>query len=211
MRPFVYKLIAVTAFVCASILLPAQSRDDAKYRKESDEIRKQVWAWNKPEFKRKDVPVEYANASKVIIAHHTELTADSKSKLAYHGLLSFGSNKESTIIETVREMIKLNDKSAVEYYSELTFTRLSRRSGFYSRARSTTFIGIRVIKPDGQIKEINADEIVLTKDESNEKQAKVAIPDLLPGDIIDYFIATDQVLTNDYSTKSYIITLFDDA
>ena len=210
MNSLVIRLIAVTIFVFPATHLTAQSKNDAKYRKESDEIRKQVWAWNKPEFNRKEVPAEYASASKVIIAHHTELTADSKSKLAYRGLLSFGTSKESSVIETVRELVRLNDKSAVEYYSELNFTRLSKRSGF-GRSKSTTFIGIRVIKPDGQIKEINADEVVLTKDESNEKQAKVAIPDLQPGDIIDYFIATDQLLTNDYSTKSYIITLFDDA
>lgn len=189
----------------------AEAKADAKYREESALLRKQVWAWDKPEFKKKDIPAEYANVSKVIIAHHTELTADSKSKLTYHGLLSFGSKKETSIIETVREMIKVNDKSAVDDYSELSFTRLEKRSGFYTKAKSTTFVGVRVIKPNGQVKEINADDIVLTKDESNEKKAKLAIPDLQPGDIIDYFMATDQLLTNDFSAKNYMITLFDDA
>ena len=56
----------------------AQSKDEAKYRKESEEVRKQVWAWDKAQFRVKDIPQQYANASKVVIAHHTELTADSK-------------------------------------------------------------------------------------------------------------------------------------
>src|ERR1041384_1678763 len=100
-------LIRITGFVfftVSGISALAQSKDDAKYRKESDEVRKEVWAWEKPEFKRRDIPAEYANASRVVIAHHTELTADSKSKLAYYGL-GFGARKEISIMETVREIV----------------------------------------------------------------------------------------------------------
>jgi hypothetical protein len=39
----------------------------------------------------------------------------------------------------------------------------------------------------------------------------VAIPDLQPDDILDYFIATEQSLTNDLTHKPYRILLFDDA
>ena len=64
----------------------AQSKDVIAYRKESEDIRKQVYAWDRPEFKVKNIPAEYSNASKVVIAHHTELTADSKSRFAYYGV-----------------------------------------------------------------------------------------------------------------------------
>ena len=114
-------------------------------------------------------------------------------------------------METVREIVKVNDKSAVDDYSEMSFTRVAKSSGFYTRSKETTFVGVRVFKPNGQVKEINADDIVLTKDESKEKQAKLAIPDLQVGDIIDYFIASSQELTNDYSVKTYSVLLFDDA
>ena len=57
-------------------------------------MRKQVWAWDKPQFRVKDIPQQYANASKVVIAHHTELTADSKSKIAFYGL-TFGRKKRT--------------------------------------------------------------------------------------------------------------------
>ena len=207
---YLIRISGFLLFVLCGISGIAQSRDDAKYRKESDEVRKEVWAWEKPEFRKRDIPAEYANSSRIVIAHHTELTADSKSKLSYYGL-GFGSRKEISIIETVRELVKVNDKSAVDDYSEMTFTRVAKSSGFYTRSKETTFVGVRVFKPNGQVKEINADDIVLTKDESKEKQAKLAIPDLQVGDIIDYFITSSQELTNDYSVKTYSVLLFDDA
>lgn len=211
MKPLLVSAIAVSLHLLAGTALFAQSKKDAiKYKAESEMMRKQVWSWNKPEFKKKDIPADYASASKVIIAHHTELTADSKSKLVYYGI-GFTTKKELSILEMVRQMIKLNDKSAVDEYSELSFTQLAKKSELFSSSSSTTFVGVRVIKPNGKILEINADDIVLTKDEANEKKAKLAIPDLETGDIIDYFIATDQFLTNDFSVKSYTVPLFDDA
>ena len=208
------KFSTVVVFIAMSTIagttVQAQSKDEAKYRKESEAMRKQVWAWEKPQFNVREVPAQYNNASKVVLAHHTELTADSKSKFQFY-VITFGVKKEQTLTEVVREMVKLNDKNAVTEYSELSFTQFQKRSGFYAVDKTTAYVGVRIIKPNGTIKEINADDIILTKDGSNEKQAKVAIPDLQPGDIMDYFIATEQQMTNDLSSKSYQVLLFDDA
>ncbi|MEO6814368.1 MAG: DUF3857 domain-containing protein [Ginsengibacter sp.] len=208
MRVFIlsFAILFFTGFT----LVNAQSKEAEKYRKQSEELRKHIWAWDKPQFKVREIPKEYANASKVVLAHHTELTADSKSKFQFY-VITFNIKKEQTLSEVVREMVKVNDKNAVSDYSELSFTQFKKTSGFYALDKTTSYVGVRVIKPDGSIKEINADDIVLTKDASSEKKAKVAIPDLEPGDIIDYFIATEQGLTNDLSTKPYQILLFDDA
>lgn len=203
------KLMIAVMLTAVSGLLQAQSKDDKNYRKESVEIRQQVWAWEKPQFKLRTVPTIYANSSKVVIAHHTELTADSKSK--FHLLITAGPKKEQTLTEVVREMVKLNDKKAVDDYSELSFTRFKKRSGFYNDSKTTIYIGVRILKPNGIVKEIDGDDIVLTKDETKEKKAKLAIPDLQPGDIIDYFIATVKFLTNDFSSKPYNLILFDDS
>ena len=92
-------------------------------------MRKTVWAWDIPQFKVTAVPAQYANASKVVIAEHTELTADSKSKIVFTGL-GFGGKKESTISEVVREMVKLNDKNAISDYSELSFTQFEKEVAF---------------------------------------------------------------------------------
>ena len=205
------KKILITALSLFWITgLMAQTKEAEKYKKESEEMRKQVWAWEKPQFNIREVPAAFANASKVVLAHHTELTADSKSKLAFYGL-GFGVKKELTITEIVRELVKVNDKSAVEEYSEFSFTQFEQTSGFISNDRATTYIGVRVIKPDGRMKEINADDIVLTKNGSAEKKAKVAIPDLTPGDVLDFFIATEMLMTNNYSERPYQIVLFDEA
>ncbi|PZR27851.1 MAG: hypothetical protein DI535_08885 [Citrobacter freundii] len=208
---FTMVVASATCFLFAINPIHAQDKSDAEYHKQSEEIRKTVWSWDKAEFKVTEVPARYANASTVIIARHTELTADSKSKLGYNGFLGFSSNKIMSVSEIAREMVKVNDKSAVEEYSELSFTRFENKSGFHRKDNSTTFVGVRVIKPDGKIREINADDMVFTNESKREKKAKVAIPDLQPGDIVDYFIATNIRLTNDFSDKSYIVTLFDDA
>lgn len=209
-RIILYSLYLISFTFISFTQASAQSKDEVKYRNESEEVRKQVWAWDIPQFKKRDIPEKYAKASKVILAHHTELNADSKSKLGFYGI-TFGIKKQQTITEVVREMIKLNDKSAVSDYSELSFTQFQETSGFYSFGKTTTFVGVRVIKPNGSIKEINADDIVLTTNESSKKKAKVAIPDLQPGDIIDYFIATEEEITNDFSSKPYHLLLFDAA
>jgi len=207
-----FLLLSIAVFITVSSgTVQAQSKEEEKYRQQSEEIRKNIWAWDKPQFKVKTIPAEYANASKVIIAHHTEISADSKTKFAYNGTFGFGTKKEQTITEVVRELIKVNDKNSVTEYSEFSFTQFVKSSGFYSNDKTTTYIGVRVIKPDGSMKEINADDIVLTKDAFKKKEAKVAIPDLQPGDILDYFIATEQSLTNDLTNKPYRIVLFDDA
>jgi hypothetical protein len=201
----------VAALLLAGVTnVNAQTKDEARYRKQSEEIRKDVWGWNLPQFNVRNIPAEYSKASKVIIASRTELTAESKTKLAYYGL-AFGTNKEQKLTEIVREMVKLNDKTAVDEYSQLSFTQFEKESGFYHPDKSTSYLGARVIKPDGKIEEIDADDIVLTQDESLEKKAKVAIPNLQPGDILDYFIATAQSLTNDNSIKPYQVILFSDA
>lgn len=76
---FLFSFVSISAFAVVN----AQSKGAENYSKESETIRKQVWAWDKPQFKVRAVPPQYANASKVVLAQHTELTADSKSKFVF--------------------------------------------------------------------------------------------------------------------------------
>ena len=203
-------LSAVLLLVCFFTAVYAQSKEETAYRKASEQLRKDVFAWDQPQFKLREVPEKYKNASKVILARHTELIADSKSKFQFY-VISYRIKKEQTITEVVREIIKVNDKKAVDYYSELAFTQFLKSSGFYYDTKSTTYVGVRIIKPNGSMKEINADDIVLTKDEKRERRAKLAVPDLEAGDIIDYFIATESAMADDLSNKPYQVLLFDEA
>ncbi len=63
-----YFLLSVAViFSAAFTTVNAQSKDAEKYRKESEEMRKAVWAWEKPQFKVKDIPQQYAGASKLLL------------------------------------------------------------------------------------------------------------------------------------------------
>src|SRR5215213_4312062 len=84
-------------------------KDNKKYKTEAEAIRKEVWAWNKPEFNVRIIPQEFANASSIIIARHMEINADARTK-AYVGF-GFGMYKESTVTEIFREAVKINDNS----------------------------------------------------------------------------------------------------
>jgi|GEM_PF-702538 len=201
-------LLTLVAFLPALVF--AQGKIDQAYKQESAKIRAQVWAWDRPEFKSVSVPEKYSKASRVVIAHHTELIADSRGRVSFSGL-TLNSRSSLTIMEIVREIVKVNDKSAVDEYSEMSFTSFEEKSGFSRKTQSTTFVGVRVIKPDRSVKEVSADEMVLTLDQPSEKQVKLAISDLQPGDVIDYFIATEHKMKDDYDAKVYDLMLFDEA
>lgn len=208
-----HRFVLFFLIIAAPVMAAAQKnkdekKDAAKYKEEAEAIRKEVWGWDKPEFKVRNIPAEYAQASKVIIARHQEINADSKKK---YKLMS-GVSRELILLEIGREAIKINDKSAVSEYSEISFTQIEKRYSFYSNNTTKVYVGVRIIKPDGSMKEINYDDIVLTRNDATQKEAKLAIPDLQVGDIIDYFIAKQQNMaqTTTSNVATYTFTLFDD-
>lgn len=176
--------------LCTGLMAGAQV-SDADYKKHAEEVRAEVWGWNKPAFKNRVIPDEYANASSVILAHHNEIKVKSKSKFHFY-LITAAVSKELYYTNTVRELVKINDKAALEDYSEISFQRLSKKSGIYIGQTTTTIIGVRIIKPDGTLKEVNADEAVMVRNEKNDKKGKLALSDLQVGDMIDYFIQVEQ-------------------
>lgn len=194
--------------MCLQLSLFAQkeTKDVKKYKEEADAMRKEVWSWNMPAFKVRTIPEKFANSSSVIVARHVEIVADSKNKGRFHGS-DFRLIKMS---EVTRELVKINDKSAVAEYSEFGYTQIQKEFTSMGKDVRIVFLGVRVIKSDGTVKEIEADDIVLTKDEKNEKEAKAAIPNLEVGDMIDYFIAkrTNTILS---SLPSYTFALYDNS
>ena len=168
--------------------------------KTSAAFRKEVWNWRLPQFANHTVPPEYASASSVVLARHVDLDASDGVRNGQHrkrGPVGI------TITEVTRELVKLNDAAAVKQYSEISYTALKKTSGYMANNSFATYLGVRIIKPDGTMKDIDADEVVLTKDEQREKQAKLAIPDLQPGDIIDYYIAEELELQAAGNNASY--------
>jgi hypothetical protein len=176
-----------------SVSALAQRKDEEKYyQAESKTIRGEIWGWKNPEFAVRTIPAEFANASKVIIARHVEINADCEAD-DKRGFWVNSIYRDYYLTEITREVVKLNDKAAVADYSEFTFTKMARNYGMFYSTESV-YIGVRVIKPDGTVKEIGAEEIVLSNNGSIKKEAKLAISDLQQGDIIDYFIAKKQAI-----------------
>lgn len=92
----------------------------------------------------------------------------------------------------LRERIKLLDKAAVEEYSEFKFKQIDQTWG------DKLYFGIKVIKPDGKEKEIPLNESVKIETKQGSQTSsyqKLAIPDLVPGDIIDYYIFSKEILS----------------
>lgn len=185
----------VKVFMCLGICLFTLNAafafsDVEDYKLHVEEVKKEVWGWNKPEFKTYKVPSEFDRFSYVTLAKHVEISASMNKKFHFVALANW-TKKEYLYTSTIREMIKLNDKAALDEYSEISYQQFRQKNFYTATGTSTTIIGVRVIKPNGIVKEVSTDETVLTKDSKRDKQAKLAISDLQVGDIIDYFICTE--------------------
>lgn len=144
-----------------------------------------VWNDNDPDFAVSAIPGKWSEESGVIIAQKTKFSFDKDaSKLA--------------VFEITRRRIKLNDRDAVNSYSTVYFRIGSSRDG----------AGIKVVKTNGSVLDVSLRNAVYVEDPGDvpstfqpyigkartyydkSKSAvifyKLAIPDLDPGDIIDY-------------------------
>lgn len=159
--------------------------NEADYHKQAEEVRNYVWGLKIKAFDERNVPAEYAKYSKVFLAKHEEITGLSKSKIKWIGI-GVKAQKDLTYTHTTRELVKINDAAALEDYSEISFQKFAQRY----KNKLTTFLGVRVIKADGTVKEINPDEIILTDNTDKNKKGKLAVSELQIGDMLDYFIQT---------------------
>ena len=216
-------LLVMYSFFTATILA---QKDEAKdYRKMKEELNEKVFGTPDSYFKENKLPEQYKNESAVILAQKHSLESDSKFK--YHIGLLAATGRKFSFFDIFRKKIYLNDQSALKEYSELSFNKLqSKYSGFLGKSRNYTFINIRLIKPNGVVKTVDIDESAVTvKDEKNQKENKIAIPDLAVGDILDYYVASyyqeegadgntsylNYVFSEDYPILNYVLSLQFDA
>ena len=191
MKPLHFKSTLLIALYIFSVpmISPAQDDDDATFTPSKLESiarnMKQVWDDPDPDFAVSAVPDKWKEESGVIIAQKTRFSFDKDAnKLA--------------VYEITRRRIKLNDRDAVNGYSSFYFRIGSSNDG----------AGIRIIKPDGTVKDVSIRNAIYVEDNDDVPSTftpyigkastyydksksrviffKVAIPDLDPGDIIDY-------------------------
>ncbi len=144
----------------------------------SDEIRQRMWAKDEA-FDKTEIPEKWADESAVIIAKLNRFEYK-KPPVTY----SLHSNSFFHI------RIKLNDKNAVNEYSELSYPTNRWRS-------QKVYVGFKIIKPDGKeiiIDESEAVEMEMKENGVKDSYMKLAVPNLEVGDIIDYYICRDKII-----------------
>lgn len=138
------------------------------------------------DFKVTDVPEKWKGESAVIIAQKFdyEYTAEGKRTLSYK--------------ETTRRRIKLLDKAAIEKFSTFYYYGVKNESV----TKAGDGFGIQITKPDGKVRKIEKKDAIKVETGEvatiykarfygvNFQYYKVAIADLEPGDILDYYLVT---------------------
>ncbi len=181
------KKVLLLLSLIVSVALAAQDDDTFSPSKLEAIARnmKTVWDDTDPDFGISAIPDKWKEESGVIIAQKTRFSFDKDAnKLA--------------VFEITRRRIKLNDRDAVNSYSSVYF----RIGSAYDGA------GIKVIKANGTVQDVSLRNAVyvednddvpstftpyigkastyLDKSKSRVIYFKIAIPDIDPGDIIDY-------------------------
>jgi len=181
------QLIYIITFTFVS--LAAFGQDDATFSPSKlEEIAKNMKAvWNDADadFAVSAIPEKWKEESGVIIAQKTRFSFDKDAnKLA--------------VYEITRRRIKLNDRDAVNSYSSVYFRIGSINDG----------AGIKIIKANGMVQDVSLRNAIYVEDNSDVPSTfqpyigkvktrldkskskviyfKIAVPDLDPGDIIDF-------------------------
>jgi len=147
------------------------------------------------------IPDKWKNESAVIVCQ----------KMVYNFLRN---NQSLDMEETTRRKIKLNDKAAVTEFSEFYFTSTVN----YGSTGST--LGVQIIKQDGSVVDVDLKNAVDADGDIPDvyqtyyysvNYKKIAIPDLQPGDIIDYYYTSKSVNyfvgLKEYAFSPFIFTL----
>jgi hypothetical protein len=186
-------LLAVTIYCTAGI---AQNVIDEDFLDVIEKNAAPLWQQQIAQFAVSTVPAKYVKESAVIFGFKRELTIDKKSKSGF-----FTKGERSLIFyETVRFKIKLNDKNAVNAFTEFYFRYSDKEDGFSAK----------IYKNNGTVTAVNLADAVKVESAGNvpeffksffdqelnaqNRYYKVAIPDLEAGDILEYATITKSKL-----------------
>ncbi|MDE6703732.1 MAG: DUF3857 domain-containing protein, partial [Muribaculaceae bacterium] len=145
------------------------------------------------------IPEKYADASAVFVAIYHELNARKKTGFGHlPGTIRFSAKARVEGGELCRMLIYINDKAGLEKFSEFDFATDMKKKMSNAHRKQRHVMGVRVIKPDGTINDVNTDEFVEVEEgkKNKEKRRKLAVPGLEVGDMIDVFFYTEHKLQN---------------
>jgi len=187
-------------FICLLIFTTISVNSQTRQEKE---IKNTFWGASDTEKDNVTIPEKWNNESAVILYQEY-----------FHDYHKFGKNVRYT--SSIRMRVKILDKAAIEDYSEFSFEKNLRvRRGFWGK-REKKFIGVKIIKPNGDEREIKVNEEAVKTDD----EYKLAISGLEIGDILDYYVYTIEpfiekngysfepitnFLSNEYPTKKFLL------
>jgi hypothetical protein len=154
--------------LCLFISLTLQAQNNLK-------VQNLFWGKDDIHAKTIQIPEKWKNESAVIIY-----------KFDFYDYHKFGKNVNYTSAKRIR--VKLQDEAAVKEFSEFTFTERFVSSKGWAMRRGTNSIGIKVVKPDGTetILDVSKEAVSL------DKEKKIAIPNLEIGDVVDYYLHSEE-------------------
>lgn len=176
-----------------------KAENSEEYRLFANEVREAVYSMDMPEFEIRDIPDKYDNESAVFIAIYHELNARKKTGFGHlPGTIRFSAKARVEGGELCRMLIHINDKAALEKFSEFDFSTDLKKKMSNAHRKQRKVMGVRLIKPDGNIVEVSTDDFVEVNEGKGgkEKRHKLAVPGLEIGDNIDVFLYTEHKLQN---------------
>lgn len=175
---------------------PSSADEAADYKIFVDETREAVYSMDLPAFDVREIPARYRDESAVYVAVYNELDARKKTGFGHlPGTLRFSRKARVEGGELYRVLVYVNDKAALEKFSEFDFATDMKKKMSNAHRRQRHTMGVRVIKPDGRIVDVDTGEFVDVEN-GEERRRKLAVPGLETGDMLDVFFYTEHKLQN---------------
>lgn len=184
------RLITISTFALSVFIALAVPGPNQKFLKETA---KGIWSMDLEQFNPNAELSDsiFDDASAVYIAVYESISAkmdDSPFSNPARNMFIY----ENNLNHIVRRMVKINDESAIESFSEFTFEPLRKHEAYagHSAYESEEAFGARIIKPDGTVVDVDMSAtLVETSGKKGKKteKYKIAIPGLEVGDVLDYY------------------------
>lgn len=139
-----------------------------------EEFEKKFWGETQLSYDQ-SIPDNWLGESAVILLKEDNDTYEEPGSLIRH-------------TKSIHKIIKLLDQAALEEFSTFVYRKSYQRRDGYININGEQFLGIKIIKPNGNEKVIVADESSVKVDD----EFKLAVSGLEKGDIIDYFLVTKE-------------------
>lgn len=185
------KILTLIIVMCCTLSMMAFDEED--YRAYAASMREQVWKKTAlPEFDNHRCPPSMKKESAVILASYDEVTIDQRKRLRGTAMTLYNV-RQLTYNHIKRRMVAINDKQALERFSQFDYQAFKKDHTYgIGDDVSCMALGVRVIKPDGTVREVSTDEFVQNAEgkKGQVKREKLTVPGLQVGDVIDYFMAS---------------------